>query len=259
LAKAADQFRSSDVTHWGIVALVAWTLAVLLANISAILPADLLGLLHASRLEGGTLNQLREQVAEIRSESDRLQRENNLLLQRFLLAEEARGEVARRVGALETSLPRLAERVPEQAPVDDSVTASVIAGKALTFEAEGGSVSVTHKPLVAIERGVATPAGLQAPEVAMPPDGSQFGIALGFPVAEGESDMLWQDLMAKVGTLLIGLWPVTTDAENGDGKLLIAGPINSETQAAELCGRLDRLGIPCEPVPFRGDPLPLLN
>jgi hypothetical protein len=257
LAKAAHQFRSSDVTRWGIVALVAWALAVMLANISALMPADLLGALHASRLEGGTMNQLREQVAEIRSESDRLRRENNLLLQRFLLAEEARGEVARRVGALEISLPQLTERIPERAPIDDAITASVL-DNTLSFEAEGGSVSVTHKPLVAIQPGAAAP-GLKAPEVATPPDGSQFGVALGFPVAEGESDMLWQDLMAKVGTLLIGLWPVTTDVETGDGKLIVAGPIASQSQAAELCGRLDRQGIPCEPMPFKGTPLPLLN
>jgi hypothetical protein len=230
----------------------------MLANISALIPADVLGALHASRLEGGTMNQLRAQVAEIRSESDRLRRENNLLLQRFLLAEEARGEVARRVGALEISLPRLTERIPERAPIDDAVTASVIDAKALNFEAEGGSVSVTHKPLVVIQPGVAAP-GLRAPEIAAPPDGSQFGVALGFPVTEGESDVLWQELMAQVGTLLIGLWPVTADAETGDGKLVIAGPIASQSQAAELCGRLGRAGIPCEPMPFKGTPLPLLN
>jgi len=40
---------------------------------------------------------------------------------------------------------------------------------------------------------------------------------------------------------------------------MIAGPLPSETQAAELCGRLDRVGIPCEPVPFKGEPLPMLN
>jgi hypothetical protein len=131
----------------------------------------------------------------------------------------------------------------------------------MSFAAEGGSVSVTHKPLVAIEGGAPAAAAMRAvaPEGEVLPDGSQFGVALGFPVAEGESDVLWQDLTAKVGTLLIGLWPVTADAETGDGQIMIAGPLSSETQAAELCGRLDRVGIPCEPVPFKGDPLPMLN
>jgi hypothetical protein len=259
VAKAADQFRSSDVTLWAVIALCCWTAAVALVNISALIPADVLGALHASRLDGGTVNQLRERVAAIQSESDRLRRENNLLLQRLARAEEARGEVARRVGALETSLPRLAERVPETATIDNSATASIAEGTAMTFAAEGGSVSVTHKPLMAIEGGAAAAAAIRViePEGEVLLDGSQFGVALGFPVAE--SDLLWQDLTAKVGTLLVGLWPVTADAEAGDGRIVIAGPLPSETQAAELCDRLDRVGIPCEPVPFKGEPLPMLN
>ena len=255
MAKAADLFRSSDVTRWGIVALVAWSAAVLLANISALVPADALGALHASRLEGGTMNQLRAQVAEIRSESDRMRRENNLLLQRFVMAEEAQGDVTRRVGALESTVPELAARVPETAIVDDSVTASIFEGETMNFDAEGGTVSVTQKPMAGMEGGVSS---TERPEVPAAADGSRFGIALGFPVAPDESEGQWQELLAKVGTLLIGLWPVTTDAETG-GKTIIAGPRAGETQAAELCGRLDRVGIPCKPVPFRGEPLPLLN
>ncbi len=256
MAKAADLFRSSDVTRWGIVALVAWSAAVLCANIAALVPADLLGGLHASRLEGATMNQLRTQVAEIRSESERMRRENGLLLQRFALAEEEHGAVTRRVGALESSLPALAERVPGTATIDDSVTASIVDGPTVNFDAEGGSVTVTQKPLAGMEARVsaALPSDTSAPSA----DGSSFGIALGFPVAAGDSEAFWQDLLAKVGTLLIGLWPVTADMETG-GKTIIAGPLATETQAAELCGRLDRVGIPCKPVPFLGEPLPLLN
>jgi hypothetical protein len=126
----------------------------------------------------------------------------------------------------------------------------------MNFDAEGGSVSITQKPLAGMGTEVAAtvPSDTAAPVA----DGSRVGIALGFPVAAGESAAQWQDLLARVGTLLIGLWPVTADAETG-GKTVIAGPITSETQAAELCGRLDRVGIPCKPVPFRGEPLPLLN
>jgi hypothetical protein len=257
LAKASHQFRSSDVTRWGIVALVAWSAAVLLANVAALLPSDLLGGLHASRLEGATMNQLRVQVAEIRSESERMRRENGLLLQRFAMAEEEHGAVTRRVGALESSLPALVERVPETAAIDGSVTASILAGRTMNFDAEGGSVSITQRPLAGMDAGVSATASSSTP--ALPAaDGSRFGIALGFPVAADESEALWQDLLAKVGTLLIGLWPVTADLDTG-GKTVIAGPVASQAQAAELCGRLDRLGIPCKPVPFRGEPLPLLN
>ena len=247
------------MTRWGIVALVAWSAAVLLANISALVPADLLGVVHASRLEGGTMNQLRAQVAEIRAESDRMRRENGLLLQRFTLAEQAQGDVTRRVGALESSVPALAERMPETAIIDDSVTASIFEGRTMNFDAEGGTVSVTQKPLAGMEGGVSAVLPEDAPaDRPATADGSRFGIALGFPVAPDESEGQWQDLLAKVGTLLIGLWPVTTEAETG-GKTIIAGPLASETQAAELCGRLDRVGIPCKPVPFRGEPLPMLN
>ena len=90
-------------------------------------------------------------------------------------------------------------------------------------------------------------------------DGSAYGIALGFPIEEADGDVQWQGMMAKVGTLLIGLWPVLADVEGSDGKMVIAGPIASQSQAAELCGRLVKVGIPCEPTPFKGSPLPMLN
>jgi hypothetical protein len=248
------------VSVWGIVALVAWAVAILLANISAVIPENVLGALHASRLEGGTMNQLRGQVAEIQAESDRMRRENSLLLQRFELAEEANGAVTRRVGALEVSVPQLLERVPASSPVDDSVTASITDGMSISFDADGGSVSLVQKPLVAGQPGAAAAAGPRVEPVGpVLPDGSHFGVALGFPVAETDGEAQWQGLMAKVGTLLLGLWPVVADAEVGDGKLVIAGPLSTETQAAELCGRLDLVGIPCKPVPFKGEPLPMLN
>jgi hypothetical protein len=40
---------------------------------------------------------------------------------------------------------------------------------------------------------------------------------------------------------------------------MVAGPLETKSQAAELCGRLDKVGIPCKPARFKGDPLPLLN
>ena len=45
------------MTFWGVFALVMWTAAVIGANLSALIPDGLLGALHASRLEGGTLTQ----------------------------------------------------------------------------------------------------------------------------------------------------------------------------------------------------------
>ena len=258
MARAADQFRSSDVTFWGLAALAAWGVAVLAANVSGIVPAGAFAALHASRLEGGTVNQLRAQLAELKLESDRMRRENNLLLQRFDLAEQARSEVTRRVGALEVSLPQIVERLPERIAVDGSVTASITDGTALSFEADGGSVRVQQRPLVPMRQAAPAPAVETGPASATRPAG-EFGVALGFPVKAEDAEAQWQNLLANVGTLLIGLWPVTAEVEDSDGRLIVAGPIATRTEADTLCGRVSRVGIPCAPVRFEGDPLPLLN
>ena len=68
--KAADQFRSADVTKWGITALVVWGVAVLGANLSGLVPPGMLAALHASRIEGATMNQLRAQVAALQDRPD---------------------------------------------------------------------------------------------------------------------------------------------------------------------------------------------
>jgi hypothetical protein len=49
LARTADQFRRTDVTFWGLVALAAAGLALVSANVSALLPGNLFAGLHASR------------------------------------------------------------------------------------------------------------------------------------------------------------------------------------------------------------------
>ena len=86
-------------------ALITWAIAVLGANVSAFIPDGVLGGLHASRLSGANLNQLRGQVAALETETARLRQENSVLLQRFVLNEQASGEVTRRVGALELTVP----------------------------------------------------------------------------------------------------------------------------------------------------------
>ena len=49
------------------------------------------------------------------------------------------------------------------------------------------------------------------------------------------------------------------DVEGGDDKMIVAGPVTDRAQAEQLCVRMDRVGIPCKPTPFQGEPLPLLN
>src|SRR3569832_1964966 len=83
LAKASDQFQARDVTFWGVFALVVWGVAVLGANLSALIPDSVLGGLHASRLGGATLNQLRGQIDSLTPPTALLKQENTVLVQRF--------------------------------------------------------------------------------------------------------------------------------------------------------------------------------
>ena len=259
MAKAADQFRSSDVTFWGLAALGAWGVAVLAANISGLMPGDALATLHASRLAGGTVYQVRTELAELKQETVQLRRENNLLLQRFDLAEQARSEVTQRVGALDISLPQLIERLPGRVPIDGSVTASIVDGAALSFEAEGGSVRVRQRPLIPMRQAEELPTPTDIPAPGPSARAGEFGVALGFPVELDDAHGQWQNLLANVGTLLVGLWPMTGEAPGADGSVIIAGPIATRSAAETLCDRMGRVAVPCEPVPFAGEPLPLLN
>ena len=85
------------------------------------------------------------------------------------------------------------------------------------------------------------------------------GIALGFPVTADAAEAQWQEMLAQVGTMLVGLSPVLADKEGADGKVLVAGPLLDKASAIELCARMDKAGIPCEPTDYAGQPLPLLN
>lgn len=256
MAKASEQFRASDVTMWGIVALCCWGGAVLLANVSAIVPSGVFSALHASRLDGSTVAQLRTQVATLGEEAKRMRAENNLLLQRFDRAEESNKEAVRRIGALEVSMPNAIEtRSGSAGPGIDRMPTASIGENAISFDAQGGSVSVVRKPLVQD-----APPVEQMPDAVAPvTDASAFGLALGFPIAPDDAEAQWQSLAAKVGTLLLGLAPLLQDVDGEEGKIIVAGPVTDRAQAEQLCIRMDRVGIPCEPKPFQGEPLPLLN
>lgn len=260
MAKAVDQFRASDVTLWGIVALACWGFAVLSANISGLIPASALSALHASRLEGATMNQLRSQVAELELEAQRVRRDNNTLLQRFAMAEQASGEVTRRVGALEVAVPQLLDAPAGGAQIDRTMTGAIGKGEVLSFDTEGGSVSVQQKPLVPPQQVLRNGAGLtDEPPADSAADPDAFGLALGFPIELQDAEAQWQSLTAKVGTLLIGMAPLLAPIDDDNGRQIVAGPLSSRSEAEELCGRMDRVGIPCVPVSYVGENFPLLN
>lgn len=259
MAKAAEQFRAADVTVWGIIALGVWAVAILSANLSGIIPAGVYGALHASRLEGSTLNQLRTQVSALEEEAARAKREAAQLLQRFSLSEEATGSVTQRVGALEVSLPRLLEQGQTTKAIDSMSTGSIDGGKRLTFEADGGTVAVQQRPLVPGSGEVklkVVPLSKSMP-ASISTSGATQGIAIGFPVVPESAEAQWQEMLAQFGSMLIGMSPVLAD--QGGSTVLVAGPVIDKASAIDLCAQLDKMGVPCQPAPFAGEPVPLLN
>jgi hypothetical protein len=259
VARASEQFRQSDATVWGIVALVSCGIAVMGANISAIVPSSILGGLHRTRIEGASLEQLRLQVADLRQQSLELKRENGQLLTRFALEEQQANEVVQRVGALEVSLPRLLEGLPEGPAVDRStITSSIGQDQALVYEAEGGSVAIRQRPMLEAQQPVQQPLPVAPPnQVAAltPAEPMGFGVALGTPVAPEQAESAWRDLSMKLGPLLFGLSPLLADEADSANKRIIVGPLNQLSEATALCGRLERVSISCMPVPFTGTPL----
>jgi len=259
VTKPVDKFRASDVTFWGVFALCAWAVALLGATAASVVPQGIWGGLHASRLEGASLNQLRGQVAALEAEAGRLRQENSVLLQRFMLNEQASGEVTRRVGALELTVPRLLESLNARGPGIDPTTTAGIGGAVTSFAVEGGSVSYSRSPLAELGPPGGTDQPMPQALTPIQPDSSLFGLALGPPIDADEGEAAWRSMNDKVGALLLGLGPLLANVEGGSGKRLVAGPLATEADARQLCGRLAKIGIACASVPFIGNPLPLLN
>lgn len=260
MARASAQFQQSDVTIWGIVALVCGAAAVMSANVSAVLPANILSSLHASRLEGTSVSQLRNQLADLQMQTTKLDRENEALLTRFSLQEQAGNDVTRRVGSLEVSLPKLIEALPANSDLDRStLTSSIAKGESLVYEAEGGSVKIQQQPLTSPAPAPAakpTTQPMPAPLAAKAlPDQSQFGVAIGPAVAFPKAERQWQDLSTKLGPLLLGMAPLLVDQDNSTDKRIVVGPIKQISDASALCSRLEKISISCLPMPFTGTPL----
>ena len=275
MARAADQFRSADVTLWALATLGIWGLALFSANITAVVPPGVYAALHASRLSGSTLNQLRGQVATLEAETLRLKREGTELLQRLARSEEASGTAARRIGALEVSIPELIERQnvaeaaamrPPPDPIDDIATGSIDDGT-LQFEVDGGTVTVRQRPLLPVDGEVSFTPVAPMPETTreattpfalpMPPDadGSSMGVAIGSPVAGDDAQVQWRTLLAEAGPALDGLTAVLHMPEGGGPARLVAGPLENRLSALALCQQLDQVAIACEAVPYAGEAL----
>lgn len=260
MAKASEQFRQSDVTFWGVVALICGGMAVLGANVSAMAPQNILAGLHKSRIEVASIDQLRGDVHSLNEQATRLRRDNTTLLNQFALQEKAGNAVSQRVGALEVSLPKLLEALPEGADIDRSTLTSSIDGvEPVTFDADGGSVSVRRHPMelaVTIPEQPMPAVLTSKPPLAMPNE-SLFGIAVGPNVTMVNAEAAWNELSSKLGPLLFGLSPLLNDVADTDKKRIVVGPITQLSEAKALCQRLERVSISCMPLPFGGTPLSL--
>jgi hypothetical protein len=262
LAKASEQFRQSDVTLWGIVALVSVALAVFGSNVALLVPQSIIGGLHQPRIAGASIETLRQQVSDLRQDTTRLKRENELLVSRFSMQERSGNDITRRVGALETTVPQILENLPNGPLVDRStVTASIGENQTLTFDADGGSVSVRQSalPQASASADVNQPLPALVPTqpasaMAMPNENA-YGIAVGAAVPFEQTPALWSDLTLKLGPLLFGLSPLVVDVANGDDKRIVVGPIEQLAEARALCERFERVSIACMPMPFSGTPL----
>lgn len=255
VAKASEQFRQSDVTLWGIVALVCAGLAVFGSNVSLLVPDSIIGGLHQPRVAGASIETLRREVSDLRGETTRLKRENELLLSRFTLQERSGSEITRRVGALEVSVPLLLETQRNDMIDRASVTASILADDAVSFDAEGGSVTVRQSALPLAVADQPLPAPLETQTAMAIPNQNAYGVALGAAVPFEQAPALWTDLTLKLGPLLFGLAPLLGDEANGNDKRLIVGPIAELAEARSLCQRFERVSIACMPMPYDGTPL----
>lgn len=262
---ADDKIRTSDVSFWAIVALVCGAVAVVSSNVSALLPPDTLRTLHASRIDGATIGQINQQVAGLNAESNRLSEQASHMATRLDLAQESQTTMLQRVGSLEATVPSIIETASANGMlIDNTILTSGIGDSGpQEFTAEGGSVVVQQKPMTNASGAVLmqTNASQPRPQLLAPqtasivPDAAQFGIAVGPVVTQANAPDAWKQMSAKMGALVLGLGPVLADTDLAGDKRLVVGPLRAMGEATDLCRRLERVSISCEPVPFVGVPL----
>lgn len=278
MSKPIERYRQSDVNFWGVAAITASGLALSAASLPALLPNQVFTALHASRLNGADVNNLRAEVATLSDETLQLKLDSAQMLTRLELAEKNRGSIVKRVGALENTLPLLVEQIPPGTPVDASIVTSSVGTLTETSEIPGGSVKVSRTPLYPVDGSDVTDPGTNTPPLpeattvttddgsteagaarVTPPDllrvdTESYGLAMGAAVTVSDAYVTWLDLRNKVGALLIGMEPIISGG-NG-GYHIVAGPVDRIARAEELCGYVQRAGLQCLPVPYSGYQMP---
>lgn len=251
LALPRPNFEHSDITLWGIAALVCSTLAVLAANVSALIPDNVVAGLHATRLEGGNANQLRSHIIEMRAETVRLTREHRALLARLNLLDDDSGEMVRRLAAVERSMPLLIESLPLNSDIDRSVlTASIAATSPEVYEADGGLVVVRQSALFQDIDDSA----LDQPLPPLPTMAG-YGVALGGELPREAAAQWRSELLNQAEPLLDGMTFILGESGTINNVRLIAGPFAAYEDASMICEPLGAMGIDCTPLPYEGSPL----
>lgn len=249
LAQISEQFRQSDVTAWGIAALVCAGIAVLSANIGGLVPSSALNALHTPRNDAASLGQLRQQVADLRAETAQLRRQNEILTTRFSLQEQSGNEVIRRVGALEVAMPALSEIRPPSPLVDRSITTASVGTNAQQLAADGGTVVVRQSPLQQpLPAPIATVAAVGDADLG-------YAVALGSSFAAGQGAAQWRDLEVRLGSLLMEMKPLVAEADGIGQQRLLLGPLPEMSAARDLCRRIEQMDVACMPVDYMGSPL----
>ena len=223
MANRKSSIEQSDVTFWGVGAMIFGAIAVLSTSLGAVLPQSLWVGLHANRLEGGNLNQLRAEVTHLRDQQLQMSRQTTQLRSRLMVSERSRGTMVQRVGALESTIPMLLEVVPPGTEIDRTTfTASINEpeDKSISFEAEGGTVTLSQRPMFespvpeiptvqALPQPLSVvPAPLetleQAPDtpenlVASTPTGDTDAILLMELASEGEANLMQTEFGIAIG------------------------------------------------------------
>lgn len=249
MAQISEQFRQSDVTAWGMAALVCAGIAVLSTNVAGLVPPAALNALHTPRSDAASLGQLREQVAELRAETAQLRRQNEILTTRFSLQEQSGNEVIRRVGALEVAMPALSENRPAAAAVDRSITTASVGSNAQQFAADGGTVVVRQSPL---QQPLPAPIGTAS---AVRDTDPAYAVALGPSFAAGQGSAEWRDLEVRLGSVLMEMKPLLAEAAGAGQQRLVVGPLPQISAARDLCQRIEQMQVACTPANYSGLPL----
>lgn len=272
MPKPVERYRQSDVNFWGVAAIVACGIAVTAASLPALLPPQVFSALHTSRMNGANVNALRAELAALEAEAIKLRNETGQMATRLGLAEDNRGDLLQRVGALENTLPLLMEQIPPGQALDTTIITSATGNSEPATPIEGGSVEISRTPLFPQQDMIEAPEAELAPgpleeedaaEVPVlmteAPDlervsSEQYGIAVGGTVTVNDAYVSWLDLRSKVGALLIGLEPILSSGNTGYH--IVAGPVERIARAEELCAYVERAGLQCLPVPYAGYRMP---